>query len=83
MVDMAPSTTTTDPVVDERIDTRLDQGDHDRFSHYVRKQDEMRGYVLGEPVVALCGKTWVPSRDPSRYPVCPECKEIHRSLTGG
>ena len=32
--------------------------------------------VMGTPVVALCGKVWVPSRNPERYPVCPECKEI-------
>jgi len=32
--------------------------------------------------VALCGKVWVPSRDPERFPVCPECKEIWQSLAG-
>ena len=31
---------------------------------------------LGSTVTALCGKTWVPTRDPNRYPVCPTCKEI-------
>ena len=35
--------------------------------------------VLGTPVVALCGKVWVPSRDPEQFPVCPECKEIWES----
>ena len=29
----------------------------------------------GKPVKALCGKKWVPSRDPKRYPVCPTCRE--------
>ena len=28
------------------------------------------------PVQALCGKKWVPNRNPDRYPVCPTCKEI-------
>jgi len=32
--------------------------------------------VMGTPVVALCGKVWVPSRNPEKFPVCPECKEI-------
>ena len=32
--------------------------------------------VTGTPVVALCGKVWVPSRDPKKYPVCPECKRL-------
>jgi hypothetical protein len=36
--------------------------------------------VLGIPVVALCGKKWVPSRDPKRFPVCPDCKRIYESL---
>jgi hypothetical protein len=36
--------------------------------------------VNGTPVRALCGKVWVPSRDPQRFPICPECKEIYESL---
>jgi hypothetical protein len=51
-------------------------GDHERFSHIIRKSDEMKGYVMGEPVVALCGKKWVPSRDPQKFPVCPTCLEV-------
>jgi len=31
----------------------------------------------------LCGKVWVPSRDPQKFPVCPECKEIYESLPVG
>ncbi|TMK63921.1 MAG: DUF3039 domain-containing protein [Actinobacteria bacterium] len=56
------------------IDT--EGGDHDRFAHYCRKADVARAYVTGEAIVALCGKKWVPSRDPSRYPVCPTCREL-------
>jgi hypothetical protein len=54
---------------------RTDDGDHDRYSHYCRREDVARAYVTGEAIVALCGKKWVPTRDPSRYPVCPTCKE--------
>jgi hypothetical protein len=57
-------------------------GDHERFSHIVRKDDQMKGYVLGESVVALCGKVWVPSRDPEKYPVCPTCLEVLAVLRG-
>jgi Protein of unknown function (DUF3039) len=53
-----------------------DDGDHDRFAHYAKKDAIARAYVTGEPIVALCGKKWVPSRDPSRYPICPTCKEL-------
>jgi hypothetical protein len=55
---------------------RTDDGDHDRFAHYAKKDAIARAYVTGEAIVALCGKKWVPSRDPSRYPICPTCKEL-------
>jgi len=57
----------------DRVDT--DGGDHDRFAHYCRKADVTRALVTGEAIVALCGKKWVPSRDPKRFPVCPTCAE--------
>ena len=60
-----------------------DGGDHERFAHYVVKDKIVDSAVSGTPVVALCGKVWVPSRDPKRYPVCPECKEIYESLPEG
>jgi Protein of unknown function (DUF3039) len=55
---------------------RTDEGDHDRFAHYAKKDAIARAYVTGEAIVALCGKKWVPTRDPSRYPICPTCKEL-------
>jgi hypothetical protein len=58
-----------------------DDGDHERFSHYVPKDKLTEAMVMGTPVVALCGKVWVPSRDPEKYPVCPECKEIWESFS--
>lgn len=66
--------------LDERTDHRLDEGDHERFAHYVRKEEITRSAVTGEPVIALCGKKWVPSRDPERFPVCPECKKIYQAM---
>ena len=74
---MSETTTTTQtpaPVVTPTpVDT--DGGDHDRFAHYCRREDVARAYVTGEAIEALCGKKWVPTRDPTRYPVCPTCKE--------
>ena len=58
----------------------LDQGDHEKFSHYVKKDKIVESAVMGSAVVALCGKVWVPSRDPQKFPVCPSCKEIYESL---
>lgn len=58
-----------------------DEGDHERFSHIVAPASRVtEAYILGTPVTALCGKTWVPSRSPEKYPVCPTCKEIIESL---
>ena len=57
-----------------------DAGDHERFSHFVPKEKLTEAMVMGTPVVALCGKVWVPSRAPEQFPVCPECKEIHESM---
>ena len=61
----------------------LDQGDHERFSHYVQKNKIVESAVLGSAVVALCGKVWTPSRDPQKFPVCPTCKEIYEGLKPG
>ena len=55
-------------------------GDHERFSHFVEAAKLARAYVEGIPVRALCGKTWVPSADPERFPVCPRCQEIWESM---
>ena len=68
------------PEVDEREDLRTDDGDHDRFSHYVPKEKLTEAMVMGTPVIALCGKVWVPSRNPERYPVCPDCKAIWEEM---
>ncbi len=61
----------------------LDQGDHERFSHYVQKNKIVESAVMGNAVVALCGKVWIPSRDPQKFPVCPTCKEIYEGLKPG
>ena len=61
-------------------DQKTDDGDHDRFAHYVRKDKVTQAALGGTPVIALCGKVWVPGRDPEKYPVCPECKEIYEGM---
>jgi hypothetical protein len=57
-----------------------DEGDHERFSHYVDKNKITESAVTGKSVKALCGKKWIPSRDPEKYPICPTCKEIYAGL---
>jgi hypothetical protein len=71
----------------------LDDGDHDRMAHIVLEGYTPKGgdFVSAGPSVvegivnrtavrALCGKEWVPGRDPRRYGLCPTCKEIAESM---
>jgi hypothetical protein len=46
----------------------------------VKKDKIVESAVTGKAVEALCGKKWIPSRDPEKYPICPTCKEIHAGL---
>ena len=81
--------TQVDLDVAERTVPSNTDGDHERFAHYVgaRRGKSAEAMVLeariqGTAVVALCGKKWVPSRDPQRFPVCPECAELAKGLRG-
>jgi hypothetical protein len=60
-----------------------DDGDHERFAHYVEKAKIVESAVTGSPVKALCGKVWVPGRDPSKFPICPDCEAIHSGMPPG
>lgn len=75
------------------IEQQLDDANHERFSHIVLEgftpngSDEfvptgnsvVEGMINGTPVKALCGKIWVPGRDPGKYPMCPTCIEVAHS----
>ena len=77
--------TLTMPETDARPVPRLSNGDgdHERFAHYAPKDKIVEASVMGTPITALCGKVWVPSRDPKRFPVCPECKDIYENVLSG
>ncbi len=81
--DPGPQTAGTAVIEEERTVQPSDPGDHERFAHYVKKDKIVGSAVTGEPLTALCGKVWVPSRDPKRFPVCPTCKEIFDGLKPG
>ena len=80
MSQLAPGSQT---ITQERVEERHEEGDEERFSHYVPKAKLTEAQVMGTPVVALCGKVWVPTRNPERFPVCPMCKEIWESMQPG
>lgn len=70
-------------------DARLDDGDHERFAHIVNapkgQSAEARitqARVMGTPVRAICGKQWIPQKDPKRFPVCPDCIKEYERVTG-
>jgi len=71
------------PDTDVRPDLSHGDGDHERFAHYVKKAKITESALTGTPVIALCGKVWVPNRDPKKFPVCPECKEIYEGFNSG
>jgi hypothetical protein len=70
-------------LLEERTSLSNEDGDHERFAHYVEKAKIVESAVTGIPVIALCGKKWIPNRDPSKFPVCPECQAIHAGLPRG
>jgi len=74
---------TLDRELEQLLNEELQEpGDHERFSHYVKKEKILESALTGKPVRALCGKKWTPGRDPEKFPVCPTCKEIYESMVG-
>jgi hypothetical protein len=74
-------TDTIDRELEELLNQeQLEEGDHERFSHYVPKNKILESAMTGKPVRALCGKLWTPGRDPEKFPVCPTCKEVYEKM---
>lgn len=66
------------PVLDE-----TDSDDPSKHSHIVHDKAKVTAaYINGTPVTALCGYTWVPSKDPKSLPLCSKCKEIRKNAGG-
>ena len=70
----------TNTLLEEKPVSVTEDGDHEKFAHYVEKEKIVESAVTGKPVIALCGKVWVPGRDPSKFPICPDCQKIYESL---
>ena len=69
----------------ERVEIDLTTGEP-RAAHIVAGNDKHTGIELvmlarveGIPVTALCGYTWVPTRDPKAYPLCARCRDLRES----
>lgn len=66
-----------------RTQPKTDHGEGEGVAHIVMRDDQMRGYLTGEPIKALCGKVWVPSRDYKGLPVCQPCSDERERLLAG
>ncbi len=77
----------------ETVEEVVDEGDHEKMAHIVLEgytpddgefvsagPSVVEGIVNGTPVKALCGKIWVPNRDPKKFSLCPTCKEIAQQM---
>lgn len=54
--------------------------DSNVFAHIADSAKIVESYVTGNPVEALCGKVFVPTRNPEGLPVCLECRELADAL---
>lgn len=76
----------TDLLIAPQITDPEAEQEDPKEAHIVSKEDQMRGYFEGAPITALCGLTWIPTRDYAPLPVCERCVEIFkqiRSAQGG
>jgi hypothetical protein len=67
-------------VLDKEETDTTDSSDEEQFAHYAESSEVTEGYIMGTPVIALCGKVFIPHRDPLKLRVCPDCKEILDAL---
>lgn len=63
-------------LIEETKQQEQDTDGNKIFAHYAEAAKVTESYVLGTPIEALCGKMFIPHRDPRKYPICPECKEL-------
>lgn len=67
-------------LVDTDVEVDTDSGDTNEVAHYAEAASVTEGYVMGTPVQALCGKVFIPSKNPERLKLCKTCKEIVEAL---
>lgn len=73
----------TTPTVDRTTEFVNEDGDHDKEAHIVVPAHKVyEAMVMGVPVTAICGKTWVPTRAPDNFGTCKRCIEVWEAETG-
>lgn len=70
----------TDVIEATDTNIELDEQGNEKLAHYAEAASVTEAYVLGTPVQAICGKVFIPSRDPEKLRKCPICIEIMDAL---
>ncbi len=60
----------------EKPEVDIESKEDEPLAHYTDSASATEGYIMGTPVTALCGKKFVPTRNPERLKICPICQEI-------
>lgn len=68
------------PTLETTPDQLNTESDTPEYAHYAESASVTEGYIMGTPVIALCGKIFIPSKDPKKLKVCPPCKELAEAL---
>lgn len=68
--DVVETEETTDPIHTHIV--AREPGENGRDAHTII----LEARINGTPVTALCGYTWVPSRNPENHPICQKCAEL-------
>ena len=76
----APLTHSQSPVNVKPCGRGITDRRHEKFAHIVKRNELTDAMVLGKEITALCGKKWIPSRDPEKFPVCPDCRDRLSSM---
>jgi hypothetical protein len=75
------SETITVPDLDAPPAPDLTEEDDDpEAAHIVTQKDLIHSQLTGRAIQALCGKWWVPRRNPDDYPLCQACVEVLNRL---
>jgi len=78
--DQSSNTALLEKPEEKELPLKDDGGNSDRYAHYVSKDKMLKSQITGRPVVALCGKVWIPKHNAKDYPICPECKHIYNQM---
>lgn len=68
---------------DEKTDLKpTNNGDHDKYKHYVYKAGLGANILEGTPLRTLCGRTIGQQVDPKGKTLCPECEDMMENVVG-